>query len=125
MSQDTSGADTSRLRTPFKSHQEFLRACLHRGFNFLEIRVCEIDFDVLARQNFRTEDTKFVELLRRELKTRNGNVRDLERLHEVTSSASLTSLSAVTIEGALARLSTQQKLILWIIAFSRRRLHPY
>jgi hypothetical protein len=60
------------------------------------------------------EAAKFVELLRRELKARNGNVRDLERLHEVTSksSVSLPSLSAVTIESVLAQFSTQQKLIL-------------
>ena len=123
----TTGADPSGPAAPFGRYDDFLQAFRDRSFNFVELHVLAIDFDVLAQKNFQSEDPKFVEILRRELKARSGNVRDLERLQEVTSKsiAPLASLSTVTIEGALARFSTHQKLILWIIALSRRSLDPY
>ena len=96
---------------PFRKYEDFLQACRDRSLNVAELPVLAIDFDALAHKNFQSEDPKLVEILRRELTARGGNVRDLERLHEVTSKsiATLAALSTVTIEGALASIEYPTK----------------
>jgi hypothetical protein len=123
----TTNARPVESSNPYQQYDDFLTTCLERDLGVLEILLGPLDFDELALKNFQSDDAKFVEMLRRELNTRNGNVRDVERLHEVTSKRvhAYEPFSAATIESALTAFTTSQKLILWIVALSRRSLDPY
>jgi hypothetical protein len=112
---------------PYQGYDGFLAACLERDLSALEIILGVLDFNELALKNFQSDDSKFIEVLRRELNKHNGNIRDVERLHEVASKHAHVSDEAgwVTIEATFAEFATSQKLILWIIALSRRSLDPY
>lgn len=96
-----------------------------------EIRLGQISFEDLAKANFQALDPRFIEVLRNELSAKSGNVRALERLHDVTDPAFRVSAHEVppshasTTEAALVALTSESKLILWIIALSRRDLDPY
>jgi hypothetical protein len=123
----TTGSSLKELQNGDNEYEKFLQMCLEHDYGVLEIKLGALDFKSLARKNFQSDDTRFIEMLRRELHTRNGNVRDLERLHEVVSKSQLDQMSSssTTIEAALNAFTTEQKLILWIITLSRRSLDPY
>jgi hypothetical protein len=123
----TSNAPSIAPSKSYQGYDDFLTACLERDSAALEILLGVIDFNVLAQKNFQFDDAKFIEVLRRELNKHNGNIRDVERLCEVASKHVYVSDRAnwAPIEAALAWFSTSQKLILWIIALSRRNLDPY
>jgi hypothetical protein len=116
-----SGNPSSRYR----EYRELQEACIEHNFGVLEVPVGRLDFEILALKNFQADDARFVEVLRLELQTSEGNVRDVERLHELASKRGLDSLGSTTIEATLVGFSTAQKIVLWIIALARRRLDPY
>lgn len=119
-SQDTVSPSTK----PYENYDNLLAACLADEFGVCEIPVSPLNFDTLAAKNFQNDDRQFVESLRAELHKSNGNVRDVERLHDVTGKRA-KNLGSTSVEAAIVGYTSRQKLVLWIIALSRRSLDPY
>lgn len=121
----TIGSDKiSQSQKPYGEYGDLLAACLADEFGVCEIRLAIMEFDALAAQNFQNDDPQFVESLRAELHNSNGNVRDVERLYDIVGKRA-KNLDATTVETAIIGYTSHQKLILWIIALSRRSLDPY
>lgn len=108
-----------------REYGELRESCLDHDFGVMELPLGPLDFDVLALKNFQTDDVRFVEVLRRELQTRGGNIRDVERLHELANKRGFDSFNLATIDATLAGFNGAQKIVLWIIASFRRKLDPY
>lgn len=105
---------------------DFRAKCAADEPGLLEIRVPPLQFDTLVPENFRTLQTQAVESLRLLYEAGKGNVRELERKVDLVAhrSGGGRYADAEGIPETLLGYSTPQKVILWIVALSRRSLDP-
>jgi tetratricopeptide (TPR) repeat protein len=94
------------------------------GVGVTEIPIGPISFDELAPSNFQNADPQFLGVLRSEYARSAANIRNLERLSDLAEDAGAAS-GAAGIEDSLRALSSEQRVVLWILALSRRGVDPY
>jgi hypothetical protein len=111
---------------PAWSHADLADACRSNRVTVQEIQLPVVPFDALARTNFSRLDTRFVEALRHTLGKEKGNIRELERLHEISDQGfAASAMSPDAIGHFISALTDEQKIVLWIIVLYRGKVDPY
>lgn len=119
----TSAHDPAAAGWPYT---DLVAACRSSRVTVLELPVPVVSFDALAAQNFSGLDGRFVETLRHVLKKEAGNIREVERLHEISEMALTPSVSSTdTVARFVSALTDEQKIVLWFIVLHRREIDPY